>query len=69
MIEVAMAEMQPFKKWKPWQRALLNVAVIGAGKELYDRTHGGKFDWGDMAADGVGAFLGEAGVRFIGNRW
>ncbi len=69
VIEAALAEAQPFKKWEPWQRALLNVAVFGIGKELYDRNHSGEFDWNDVSADGVGAAFGEIGVRFIGNRW
>ena len=68
-IEVALAEIPPFKKWTPLERMLFNLAVFGAGKELYDQSHGGKFDWGDMAADAVGAGFGEVGVRYIGNRW
>ncbi len=68
-IEVALAEIPPFKKWTPLERLLFNVAVFGAGKELYDRAHGGKFDWSDMAADAVGAGFGEIGVRYIGNQW
>lgn len=69
IIEAALSEIPPFKKWTPLERALFNVAVFGVGKELYDRSHGGKFDWGDMAADALGAGAAEIGLRYVGNRW
>lgn len=31
--------------------------LLGIGKELWDRAHGGDFDFGDLMADIVGIFL------------
>ena len=59
-----MAQNKPFNKWKPWQRVLFNVAVVGGGKELYDSRHSGhSADWGDIAADSVGA-VGAEGLHY-----
>ena len=69
VIEVALAEIPPFKKWTPLERMLFNIAVFGAGKELYDKANGGKFDWSDMTANALGAGTAEIGVRYIGNSW
>lgn len=30
------------------------AAALGVGKEWYDNTHGGKFDWYDLLADCAG---------------
>lgn len=60
-----LAQNKPFNKWKPWQRVLLNVAVVGGGKELYDSRHSGhSADWGDIAADSVGA-VGAEGLHYV----
>jgi uncharacterized protein YfiM (DUF2279 family) len=63
---IVLAQNKPFCKWKPWQRVLFNVVVIGGGKEWYDSRHPSKHtaDWGDIAADAVGAF-GAEGVMWI----
>lgn len=59
-----LAQNKPFNKWKPWQRVLFNVAVVGGGKELYDSRHfGHSADWGDIAADSVGA-VGAEGLHY-----
>lgn len=65
-IEYTLKDVKPFSKWKPWQRALFTTAVIGGGKEWYDHNHPSKHsaDWGDIAADAVGAF-GAEGVMWI----
>ena len=58
-IELVLAVVLP--SWLPWMRAALNVILIGGGKELYDKQHPDKHtaDWLDLAADAVGAILGE----------
>jgi hypothetical protein len=65
-IEYTLKDAKPFNRWKPWQRALFTTAVIGGGKEWYDSRHPDKHsaDWGDIAADAVGAF-GAEGVVWI----
>lgn len=58
LIELILAVALP--SWLPWMRAALNVILIGGGKELYDKTHPGHdAEWADLAADAVGAILGE----------
>ena len=58
-IELVLAVVLP--SWLPWMRAALNVILIGGGKELYDKQHPDKHtaDWLDLAADFIGAILGE----------
>lgn len=57
-IELILAAVLP--SWPPWMRAALNVFLIGGGKEVYDMTHEGHdAEWADLAADAVGAILGE----------
>ena len=36
----------------------LGALSVGIGKELYDRMHGGPFDWLDIAADAAGTLVG-----------
>lgn len=56
--ELIFAAVLP--SWLPWTRAALNVVLIGGGKEIYDKTHEGHdAEWADLAADAVGAILGE----------
>lgn len=63
---IVLAQNKPFNKWRPWQRVLFNVVVIGGGKEWYDSRHPDKrsADWGDIAADAIGA-VGAEGVVWI----
>jgi uncharacterized protein YfiM (DUF2279 family) len=63
---IVLAQNKPFNKWKPWQRVLFNIAVIGGGKEWYDSRHPDRHsaDWGDIAADAAGAF-GAEGMMWI----
>ena len=64
-IELLLAVCLP--SWLPWQRVVLNVILIGGGKEVYDMHHDGHdADWLDLAADAVGAILCEVAVFFIG---
>lgn len=69
--ELTLREMKPFKKWKPWQRVLFNVAVIGGGKEWYDHNHPSAHsaEWGDIAANAVGAVMAEGTVWLIHRKW
>jgi len=68
---IVLAQNKPFNKWKPWQRVLFNVVVIGGGKEWYDSRHPDKHsaDWGDIAADAVGAVSAEGVVWLIHKTW
>jgi hypothetical protein len=70
-IEYTLKDCKPFNKWKPWQRALFNVVVIGGGKEWYDARHPDKHsaDWGDIAADAVGAVSAEGVVWLYHKEW
>lgn len=46
--------------WTPFLRVLFVGGVIGGAKELYDMTHEGHdAEWQDLAADFVGATIGE----------
>ena len=69
--ETVLAHNKPFCKWKPWQRALFNVVVIGGGKEWYDARHPDKHsaDSADIAADAVGAFGAEGVVWIVHETW
>ena len=68
--ETALAHNKPFCKWKAWQRSLLNVSVIGGGKEWYDSKHGGhSAEWGDIAADVIGAVSAEGVVWVVHKTW
>lgn len=66
-----LAKNKPFCKWKKWQRVLANVAVVGGGKELYDHKHPSKHsaEWGDIAADAVGAVSAEGVVWLVHKTW
>jgi len=65
--ELTLVECKPFSKWKPWQRALFTTAVIGGGKEWYDHVHPENHtaEWGDIAADAVGAFGAEGTLWLV----
>ena len=64
-IELLLAVVLPC--WLPWQRAALNVILIGGGKEVYDMHHEGHdADWRDIVADAVGAIIGEVMVVLFG---
>lgn len=39
---------------------VLAVAVVGFGKELFDKLRGGKWSWGDLLFDGLGLAAGLA---------
>jgi uncharacterized protein YfiM (DUF2279 family) len=68
--ETVLAHNKPFCKWKPWQRSLFNVAVIGGGKEWYDSKHDGHAaEWGDIAADAIGAVSAEGVVWIVHKTW
>lgn len=66
-IEYTLAECKPFKKWTPLERALFTTAVIGGGKEWYDHVHPEHHtaEWGDIAADAVGAFGAEGTIWIV----
>jgi uncharacterized protein YfiM (DUF2279 family) len=68
---IVLAQNKPFCKWKPWQRVLFNVVVIGGGKEWYDSRHPDRHsaDWGDIAADAVGAVSAEGVVWLYHKEW
>lgn len=68
---IVLAQNKPFNRWKPWQRVLFNVVVIGGGKEWYDSRHPSKHsaDWGDIAADAVGAVSAEGVVWLYHKTW
>lgn len=70
-IEYTLKDAKPFSKWKPWQRALFTTAVIGGSKEWYDARHPDKHsaDWGDIAADAVGAFGAEGMMWIVHKTW
>ena len=70
-VGLVLAQNKPFCKWKPWQRVLFNVVVIGGGKEWYDSRHPDRHsaDWGDIAADAVGAVSAEGVVWLIHKEW
>lgn len=70
-IEYTLKDAKPFSKWKPWQRALFVTAVIGGGKEWYDSRHPDRHsaDWGDIAADAVGAVSAEGVVWLYHKEW
>jgi uncharacterized protein YfiM (DUF2279 family) len=68
--ETVLAHNKPFCTWKPWQRSLFNVAVIGGGKEWYDSKHDGHAaEWGDIAADAIGAVSAEGVVWIVHKTW
>lgn len=68
--ETVLAHNKPFCKWKPWQRSLFNVAAIGGGKEWYDSKHDGhSAEWGDIAADAIGAVSAEGIVWLYHKEW
>jgi hypothetical protein len=69
--ELTLREVKPFNRWKPWQRALFVTGIIGGGKEWYDARHPSKHtaDWGDIAADAVGAVGAEGTVWVLHKTW
>ena len=66
-IEYTLKDAKPFSKWKPWQRALFVTGVIGGAKEWYDARHPDRHsaDWGDIAADAVGAVSAEGTIWLV----
>ena len=70
-IEMTLAQAKPFSKWKPWQRSLFNVVIIGGGKEWYDSRHPDSHtaSWSDIAADAVGAFGAEGTIWIVHKTW
>lgn len=42
----------------PWWAAGLVALAVGAGKEIWDRYHGGVPSWADLGWDAVGAAVG-----------
>ena len=70
-VGLVLAEVKPFKKWKPWQRVLFNVIVIGGAKEWYDSRHPSSHsaEWGDIGADFVGAASAEGTLWLIHKTW
>lgn len=42
----------------PWWAAGLVALAVGAGKEIWDKYHGGTPAWDDLGWDAVGAILG-----------
>ena len=69
--ELTLREMKPFCKWKPWQRVLFTTAVIGGAKEWYDHKHPSNHsaEWGDIAADAIGAVMAEGTVWLVHKTW
>ena len=69
--ETVLAHNKPFCTWKPWQRSLFNVLIIGGGKEWYDSRHPNNHsaEWGDIAADAVGAVSAEGVVWVVHKTW
>ena len=47
----------------------IGVCAYGAGIELLQPLVGRDGDWGDLAADAVGAFAGAAGGAALGRLW
>ena len=70
-VELTLREMKPFNKWKPWQRALFTTVVIGGAKEWYDHNHSDRHsaEWGDIAADAIGAFGAEGTIWLLHKTW
>ena len=70
-IEYTLKDAKPFNKWRPWQRALFVTGVIGGGKEWYDARHpqSHSADWGDIAADAVGAMSAEGMIWLVHKTW
>lgn len=69
--ELTLREMKPFSKWKPWQRVLFTTVVIGGAKEWYDHNHPSAHsaEWGDIAADAIGAAGAEGTVWLLHKTW
>lgn len=68
--ELTLREMKPFRNWKPWQRVLFTTVVIGGGKEWYDSKYDGhSAEWGDIAADAIGAASAEGVVWVVHKTW
>lgn len=69
--ETILAHNKPFCTWNPWQRSLFNVLVIGGGKEWYDSRHPNNHsaEWGDIAADAIGAVSSEGVVWVVHKTW
>ena len=63
---VDYAEAALFPKWTPLER-FLGVVAIGGAKEWYDHNHPSRHsaDWGDIAADAVGAVSAEGTIWLV----
>ena len=63
VLEIALAATGV---WNPLQRVVFVAGIIGGAKEIYDMTHDGHdADWKDIAADAIGAALGEVALALI----
>ena len=62
---------EAFPKWTPFERWLFVTGVIGGGKEWYDSKHPDNHsaEWGDIAADAVGAAGYESTIWLIHKTW
>jgi hypothetical protein len=69
--ELTLREMKPFRNWKPWQRVLFTTVVIGGAKEWYDHNHPSSHsaEWGDIAADFIGASGAEGTIWLVHKTW
>lgn len=69
--ETILAHNKPFCTWRPWQRSLFNVLFIGGGKEWHDSRHPNNHsaEWGDIAADAIGAVSAEGVVWVVHKTW
>jgi hypothetical protein len=70
-IEYTLKDAKPFRNWKPWQRVLFTTIVIGGAKEWYDHNHPSSHsaEWGDIAADFVGAAGAEGTIWLVHKTW
>lgn len=53
-----LAHIPPHNPWVVSACAFALAMIVGGGKELYDRRHGGHFCVWDVVADAIGAFGG-----------
>jgi uncharacterized protein YfiM (DUF2279 family) len=67
-VVIGTTALLSFTRWPMWQRVLAGVVSavsLGLLKETVDLLQTGRWDWGDLAADGVGVLAG-AGVFYVG---
>lgn len=67
-VVIGTTALLSFTRWPMWQRILAGVVSavsLGLLKESLDLLQTGRWDWGDVAADGVGVLAG-AGVFYVG---